>query len=622
MLARDIRRRFIDFFVKKHGHVEISSAPIIPENDPTVLFTTAGMHPLVPYLMGEKHPAGTRLVDAQKCLRTDDIEEVGDETHCTFFEMLGNWSLGDYFKKEAIEWSYEFLTMPLSEGGLGLDPIRLQVTCFEGDSDAPRDDEAASYWENLGFTRVDKTQNDTRKLIYFYEKKKNWWGPAGQTGPCGPDTEMFYDRCPELSIGEHKPGASRAAIERYVLKDGSLRCHPNCECGRYVEIWNDVFMQYNKQPDGSFIPLKQQNVDTGMGLERVTSILQEKSSYFETELFSGVIGRIRALATQQNVVSERIIADHVRAATFVLGDKRGVTPCNTDQGYVLRRLIRRAIRHARMLGIENQHFLGEFAGIFVDIYGDVYPELTENCGRIMHELSLEEDRFIRTLKKGLQEFEELMEKNKDVKEISGYDAFYLYETYGFPLEEIQELARARGIDVDTVAFEEAFKNHQDKSRIGAQHKFAGGLADHSWESTRLHTATHLLHEALRRVLGKHVEQRGSNITPERLRFDFSHTDKLTKQQIAQVEDLVNQQIQRDLEVHWREVKVPEARELGAIGLFPDRYDEIVKVYQMGDFSKEICGGPHVEHTGQVGKFRILKEEACSAGVRRIKAVVG
>lgn len=618
MLAKNIRRAFIDFFVKRGGHVEISSAPLIPENDPTVLFTTAGMHPLVPYLMGEKHPAGKRLVDVQKCLRTDDIEEVGDKTHCTFFEMLGNWSLGDYFKKEAIAWSYEFLTLPQAKGGLGLDPEHLHVSCFAGDNDAPRDTDAASYWEALGFTPFEKAQFGQKKVIYFYGKKENWWGPAGQTGPCGPDTEMFYDT--------GKKHDTKLAKE----------CHPNCPCGKYVEIWNDVFMQYNKNTDGTYEPLKQHNVDTGMGLERITAILQKKASYYDTDLFSSVIEKIRDLSRKpslqdtlhqwpiekehESVRAERIIADHIRAATFILGDERGVVPSNTDQGYVLRRLIRRAIRHGRTLGIEKQHFVSDIAEIFIRSYKEVYFELVRNQDRVITELDLEEDRFQKTLKKGLEEFYTMIERKK-LAEISGHDAFYLYETYGFPLEVIAELAKERGITVDNKGFEAAYKKHQEMSRKGAKQKFAGGLADHSVECTRLHTATHLLHEALRRVLGPHVEQRGSNITQERLRFDFSHPEKMTPEQLKAVESLVNQAIQRNFRVSFEEIPVAEAKSRGAIGLFPDRYDEIVKVYKVEDFSLEICGGPHVKNTGELKNFRIIKEEACSAGIRRIKAVV-
>ncbi len=635
MLAKEIRQRFIDFFVQKHAHAQIMSAPVIPENDPTVLFTTAGMHPLVPYLMGEVHPRGKRLVDFQKCIRTDDIDEVGDATHCTFFEMLGNWSLGDYFKKEAIEWSFEFLTGSREDGCLGLDPNRLRVTCFEGDQDAPRDDEAASFWENLGFVRVENSAADSRKLIYFYEKKKNWWGPAGQSGPCGPDTEMFYDMNHELNPHEHKPGAAEALINKYPLKDGSGRCHPNCECGRYVEIWNDVFMQYNKHQNGTFEVLKQQNVDTGMGLERVTAIMQEKPTHYETELFAPVKEKIAELASgtelqiPQNdaVISGRIIADHIRASVFIIGDPWGVSPSNTDQGYILRRLIRRAIRHGRKLGIQV-NFTAQLAEIFVDIYGDVYPELIKNKQKIVDELQREEEKFEKTLEVGLRELRKIWNEENCKKEftvVDGQQAFYIYETYGFPLEMIIEELQRIGYEVDVKALTESFnaamKAHQEKSREGSEQKFSGGLADHSWECTMLHTATHLLHKALKTVLGDEVEQKGSNITSDRLRFDFNYPQKMTPEQVKEVEEIVNTQIQRDLPVGFEIVTVDEAKKKGAIGLFDERYGDQVKVYKMGDFSYEICGGPHVEHTGQLTKFKITKEEACSAGIRRIKAVV-
>ncbi len=639
MQAKELRRRFIDFFVQKHGHAEIKSSSVIPENDPTVLFTTAGMHPLVPYLMGETHPAGKRLVDVQKCIRTDDIDEVGDATHCTFFEMLGNWSLGDYFKKEAINWSYELLTLPLEKGGLGLDPKRLMVTCFEGDKDAPRDDEAADVWKSLGFKSYEGATKDDHQLIFFYEKKKNWWGPAGQTGPCGPDTEMFFDTCPNLKWDEHKPGASENLINKTPLKDGSGRCHANCECGRYVEIWNDVFMQYNKKADGTFEILKQQNVDTGMGLERVTAIMQGKPSHYETELFAPVKEKINQLAIgeknvtdEEQVISERIIADHLRASTFILGDAMGVVPSNKDQGYILRRLIRRAIRHGKKMGIHTD-FTAEIGKIFVDIYGEFYPELKHNEARIIDELNKEEIKFQKTLEQGLREMRKIWkmddpnECHKEIAVTHGDKAFYVFETFGFPIEMIEEELTKNGFQIDhkefRKKFDEAQKAHQDKSRVGSEQKFSGGLADNSFECTMLHTATHLLHKALKLVLGDEVNQKGSNITKERLRFDFNYGQKMTPEQVKKVEDIVNEQIQRDLPVSFEIITVGEAKEKGAIGLFEHKYEEKVKAYKMGDFSYEICGGPHVEHTGQLKRFKILKEEACSAGIRRIKAgVVG
>ncbi len=637
--AKEIRQKYIDFFVKKHGHAAIPSSSVVPENDPTVLFTTAGMQPLVPYLMGEKHPAGSRLVDSQKCIRTDDIEEVGDDSHCTFFEMLGNWSLGDYFKKESIAWSYELLTTPIDQGGFGIKPELLRVSCFEGDQNAPRDEEAAGYWKNCGFADVKEASSDERKLIYFYEKKKNWWGPAGQTGPCGPDTEIFYDREPGLNPHEHASGSTEEMRNKYPLKDGSGRCHPNCECGHYLEIWNNVFMQYNKKADGSFEPLAQQNVDTGMGFERIVAVLEGVSTHYETELFTSVKAQISALAggqiaqNEENIRSVRIIADHVRAAAFILGDKMGVTPSNTDQGYILRRLIRRAVRHGRKLGI-NRHFTHEIAETYIADYGDVYPELTQNRDKIIDELKKEEEKFQTTLENGLREMKKIFSEAKadftagkklDDKALAE-KAFFLYESYGFPQEMIVEELLREGLSIDvqifSTEFENKFKAHQDLSRAGAEQKFAGGLADHSDESRKLHTATHLLHKALKMVLGDEVHQKGSNITAERLRFDFNFGQKMTPEQISRVEEIVNEQIQRKLPISCRVMTVAEAKSEGAVGLFEDKYGDQIKVYTMGDFSMEICGGPHADNTADLGAFRIQKEEASSAGVRRIKAVIG
>lgn len=641
MHSKDLRRRFIDFFVKKHGHAEISGASLVPENDPTVLFTTAGMHPLVPYLMGEAHPSGRRLVDAQKCVRTDDIDEVGDATHLTFFEMMGNWSLGerDYFKKEAIEWSYEFLTTKVSEGGIGLDPNKLCVSCFEGDKDAPKDEEAAGVWESLGFVRNSEAKNGQKRRIFFYGKKENWWGPAGQTGPCGPDTEMFY------YTGD--------ATDPYEAGGPASAGRP-AENNKWVEIWNDVFMQYNKTSEGTFIPLKQQNVDTGLGLERVTAILQNAPTIFETDLFAPVmkllaelVGKPLSEFSEDETLSSRIVADHLRAATFVLADPRAVRPSNTDQGYVLRRLIRRAVRHGMKLGISG-FFTVKVADVLITIYKEVYGELARNFDFIRAELQKEEDKFHSTLEQGLKEINKLMEKKEreiekmntllEVKDgqkikeselytnvISGEEAFYIYETYGFPLEMIEEETRKRGFPVSKKEFQDAFQNafkaHQEKSRAGATQKFHGGLADSHEETVKLHTATHLLHQALRDVLGSHVYQQGSNITQERLRFDFTHPEKMTPEQLAAAEAKVNEAIAADIPVFYEMMTVDEAKKRNAIGLFPDRYDEKIKVYVMDRFSTEICGGPHVSHTGVLGKFKIKKEESCAAGIRRIKAVV-
>ncbi len=590
MRAYDLRRKYLSFF-KGKGHAEIKSAPLVPENDPTVLFTTAGMHPLVPYLLGERHPLGTRLVDCQKCIRTGDIDEVGDAVHLTFFEMLGNWSLGEYFKKDAIEYSFEFLT---SSEWLGLSLDKLAFTVFEGDADAPFDDEAFGHWRRLGIAE---------SRVARRPKKDNWWGPAGQTGPCGPDTEMFY------WTGEGD------APQDFTPDDK-----------RWVEIWNDVFMQYNKTADGRFEPLAQRNVDTGMGLERVTAIMQGRKSCYDTELFAPLFARLDEIVgapcgPNGRSASERIIVEHMRAATFIMGD--GVAPGNVDQGYVLRRLIRRAIREARKLGVHTS-FTASLAEVVVASFGDVYPELTAAAAAIKDELNREENQFAETLEKGTKEFEKLIGKvppHIAVKRVSGKNAFFLYETYGFPIELTEEMARERGFTVDKDGFAEAYQKHQELSRQGAEKKFKGGLADNSDMTTRLHTATHLLHEALRRVLGPHVAQKGSNITSERLRFDFSHTDKMTDAQIAEAERLVNEAIAAAMPVVMEEMTVEEATAKGAIGLFAEKYGEKVKVYSAGDFSREICGGPHAATTKELGRFKILKEESSSRGVRRIKAVL-
>jgi alanyl-tRNA synthetase len=588
MTANELRRKYIDFF-KERGHVEIRSAPLIPENDPTVLFTTAGMHPLVPFLMGARHPAGQRLVDVQKCVRTGDIDEVGDAVHLTFFEMLGNWSLGDYFKKEAIAWSFEFLT---GAQWLNLPFERLAVSVFAGDADAPFDQEAFDLWRGLGFAEA---------RIARLPKKDNWWGPAGQTGPCGPDTEMFY-----------WTGAEAAP----AVFDASDR--------RWVEIWNDVFMQYNKQADGTFVPLAQKNVDTGMGVERVTTILQGKASCYETELFAGLlaaIAEISGVPEPHTLRSGRIVAEHLRAATFLMGG--GVRPGNVDQAYVLRRLIRRAIREARKMGVTDL-FTARLATVVIEQYGGVYGELFAQRDAIVQEIEAEERQFASTLERGIREFAKLVDSfpaQVEKKVIGGRKAFYLYETYGFPIELTIEMAAERGFSVDQAGFDEAYHKHQEASRAGAERKFKGGLADQSDNTASLHTATHLLHQALRQVLGEHVKQAGSNITAERLRFDFTHADRVLPEQLAEVERIVNTQIQRDLPVDCRELSYDEAVASGAIGLFAERYGERVKVYAIGDFSREICGGPHAPRTGCLGQFKISKEESSSRGVRRIKAVL-
>ena len=590
--SRELRQLYLDFFRSK-GHAVIPSASLIPENDPTVLFTTAGMHPLVPYLMGQKHPAGTRLTDVQKCVRTGDIDEVGDTSHCTFFEMLGNWSLGDYFKKESIAWSWEFLT---DEKWLGIPKEKLSFTCFEGDADAPRDTVSHDRWVEMGA--------DPSHIVYL-PKKNNWWGPAGLTGPCGPDTEIFYD------TGRPACGPD---------------CKAGCDCGKYLEIWNNVFMEYNKVGEGKFEPLIQKNVDTGMGLDRTIATLQGVESVFDTDAFSGIIELIGKLShhsykeSDATVKAFRIIADHIRCATFILGDQRGVTPSNVDQGYILRRLIRRSIRYAMQLNIPRYGIV-EIASAVIDQYGDIYPELEENREKVLSELKREENRFADTLKKGIKEFNKTAANAQDGK-IDGISAFHLYDTYGFPIELTMELAQEKGITVDVDGFHAAFAEHQKKSQAGATQRFKSGLADHQEATTALHSATHLLHKALRVVLNDDtISQKGSNITAERLRFDFSFPRKLTPEELKAVEDLVNEQINRHMPITCEEMTVAEAKAQGAIGLFESKYGERVKVYTMGDFSKEICGGPHAQNTGDLGHFVIKKEEASSSGVRRIKAIL-
>lgn len=579
MTAKELRNKYLEFF-KNKGHEVISSASLVPEHDPTVLFTTAGMHPLVPYLLGQDHPFGKRLTNVQKCLRTDDIDDVGDSWHNTFFEMLGNWSLGDYWKEEAISWSFEFLTKEL-----GLDPERISVTVFGGDPEIPgvsEDIESVAIWKKLGIP-------DER--IYRFGKTDNWWGPVGETGPCGPDTEMFYD----TGKAEH----------------GQV-CRPGESCGKYTEIWNDVFMEFNRTKGGKYEPLKQKNVDTGMGLERMISVLQGRDNIYQTELFSPTIEIIKELATTPTESSMRIVADHLRAATFLLADK--VIPSNVERGYVLRRLIRRAIRHGRQLGI-NSSFAGKIAEQFIFLYKEQYPELVENSEFIFAELSKEEEKFQKVIASGLREFEKLGQ------EISGKDVFRLYESYGFPPELTYELASEKGIHINHQEFTEELKRHQDVSRAGMEKKFAGGLGDHSDITVRGHTATHLLHQALRDVLGETVHQTGSNITPERIRFDFSYGEKLTPEQIKKVEGIVNEKIKQDLKVKKELLTQEEADKKNAIGLFREKYDDKVSIYEIGDYSTEYCGGPHVSHTAEVGKFKIVKEGALGSGQRRIRAVL-
>ena len=590
----ELRSKYIDFF-KSKGHVEISGRSLIPENDPTVLFTTAGMHPLVPYLMGEPHPAGTRLTDVQKCVRTGDIDDVGDASHLTFFEMLGNWSLGDYFKKESIAYSFEFLT---DEKYLGIPIDKLSFTVFEGNEDAPRDDESASIWESLGVSK---------DRIFFLPKEDNWWGPAGETGPCGPDTEIFID------TGKPACGSN---------------CRPGCNCGKYVEIWNNVFMQYHKNMDGSFSPLKRKCVDTGMGVERTVAMLQGKPSVYNTEAFTSIIKSIEDISgvkygdNEKTDTSIRIIADHVRTACFILGDPKTTLPSNIGAGYVLRRLIRRAVRHGKKLGIDG-NFLSVPASAVIAQNAGFYTELKENETLILTELKAEEDKFLETLKKGEAEFEKMLPNllKNPKKIIPGRMAFKLYDTYGFPIELTEELASESGLTVNREEFDEAFKKHQELSRAGSEQVFKGGLADHSEQTTAYHTATHLLHKALRMVLGDHVQQKGSNITAERLRFDFSHPEPMTEAEKKEVERLVNEAIKADLPVTMEVMPLEEAKKIGAMALFGEKYEDVVKVYKIGDFSIEVCGGPHVERTGSLGRFCIKKEQSSSSGVRRIRAVL-
>ena len=583
MKAIEIRNKYLKFF-ERHGHKIIPSAPLIPENDPSVLFTTAGMQPLVPYLLGEKHPEGKRLTDYQKCLRTNDIDEVGDNRHLTYFEMLGNWSLGDYFKEESIAMSFEFLTKELQ-----IPVERLSVTCFAGDEDAPRDEITAECWKKAGIPE---------DRIYYYGKDDNWW-IAGEEGPCGPDTEMFYD------TGKPACGPN---------------CQPSCDCGKYVEIWNNVFMEYYKTKDGKYEKLKQHNVDTGLGLERMTMLLQGKETPFDTELFEPIMTKLKELAKNDNIESRRIVAEHLRASMMVIAD--GGRPSNIDRGYVLRKLIRRMSRHLNKLQIDLNE-LENLIELNIDILKEMYPELEKNRDTIKQVIIEEKNKFIKTLAHGEKEFEKAINKakaeNKNV--IDGQTIFKLYETYGFPPEITADLAKEQGFKIDNSEFDRLFKEHQEKSRMGSEQKFKGGLAEQNEKTIAYHTATHLLHKALQIVLGDHAKQRGSNITTERLRFDFSHPEKMTKEQLQQVEDIVNEQIKRDLPVTCEEMTLEEAKKSGATGLFENKYGDKVKVYTIGDFSKEICGGPHVTHTGVLGHFKIKKEESSSAGVRRIKAIL-
>lgn len=586
MKAQELREAYVEFF-KERGHAYIRSASLVPENDPTVLFTTAGMHPLVPYLLGQKHPEGKRLVNYQKCIRTGDIDEVGDASHLTFFEMLGNWSLGDYFKKESITFSYDFLTKVLK-----LKTEQISVTAFEGEGSIPRDDETAEIWHNAGIPR---------DQIYFYGRSENWWGPAGQTGPCGPDTEIFFD-----------DGRPKCCPD----------CGPSCRCGKFTEIWNNVFMEYFKDAEGNFSPLEHKNVDTGMGLERVLRIINGKETVFDTELFANIIAEIEDITGK--IYSDekrffRIIADHIRAATFIMGD--GVFPAKIGQGYILRRLIRRASRYLSALGVDDV-VMDRICKIVIDDYMDSYPELKRNRDQILSGMKTEEEKFHFTLRKGLRRFDEMVEGCTKGTTLDGIQVFRLYDTFGFPVELTKELAEERGFVVDINEFDLRFKEHQEVSRAGSDQKFKGGLADNSDETTKLHTATHLLNSALRKFVDPSISQKGSNITADRLRFDFNLDRKVTPEELKQIEDYINDLIDQDIPVICEEMSYEEAQGRNAIGVFQDKYGARVTIYTIGNVSCELCGGPHVKSTGEIQGFKIKKEESSAAGVRRIKAVVG
>lgn len=601
--GNQLKKLWLEFYESK-GHVIIPSASVIPENDNSVLFTTAGMQPLVPYLLGQKHPEGKRLCDIQKCIRTGDIDDVGDNTHLTFFEMMGNWSLGDYFKEKKIPWSFEFLT---SKKYLGLNIDQLAVTVFEGNEYAPRDEESARIWEECGMPK---------DRIYFLPKEDNWW--EINRGPCGPDSEMYLDT--------GKPKCSE-------------HCSPACNCGKFVELGNDVYMQYEKIDENKYIPAKQKNVDCGFGLERNLIVLNGVKSVYMTDVFEGSLKKIEELSGKKYndngdvwTRSFRIIADHVRTATVILGDVNGITPSNTDAGYVLRRLIRKAVRHSRLLGVAEGS-LGQIADIYIDYFKDFYPEFVENREKILTELQKEEDKFLKTLNQGVKEFEKVInniEKHKEFAKakgevvenvINGKQAFRLYETFGFPLEITREMAEEKGYAVDEKGFEEAYKAHQELARASSSGHFKGGLADNDEDTILLHTACHLLQAGLRHYLGNEVYQRGSNITSERLRFDFSYGKPMTAEEKQKVEDWVNDAIKRAIPVTCEEMSVEEAKKSGALGIFDSKYGNRVKVYTIGDVSKEICGGPHAQNTSQLISFKIVKEESSSAGVRRIKAVI-
>jgi alanyl-tRNA synthetase len=589
MRVNELRELYLKFFREKN-HAIIGSASLIPEHDPTVLFTTAGMHPLMPFLLGQPHPEGNRLANCQKCVRTTDIDDVGDTTHLTFFEMLGNWSLGDYWKKEMIPWSYEFLT---SKQWLGLDPEKLSITVFAGDNDAPRDNKAVEIWKNVGVPE---------ERIYYLPKEDNWWGPPGKTGPCGPCTEMF--------------------IEVDEIPKCGPDCQPGCNCGHFVEVWNDVWMEYSKKDDGTYEKLKRKNVDTGMGLERTAAMLQGVSTVYETEVTKPLVDRIKEMSgketfTDADIGYIRIITDHIKSAVMIMADDHKIAPSNVEQGYVVRRILRRCIYSADQLGIKKG-FMKELAKIVIDIYKDVYNEVERNRDFIMQNLGAEEKKFKKALRRGLRKFNQILEENGT---ITGEDAFLLYTSFGLPIEMTKELAEEREIKINMDVFRKEFEHHRELSRTATKEKFKSGLADHSEEVTMLHTATHLLQAALRKVLGESVRQNGSNITKDRLRFDFTFPRKLTPEELQEVENLVNEVIEQDLEVTQRFMAYDDAIEQGALAFFKETYGDTVSVYSVGDFSMELCGGPHVKRTGLLGGFKIIKQENIGAGLVRIRAVL-
>jgi len=631
MTSQEIRQKFLDFF-KKKGHAVVPSASLIPENDPTTLFTGSGMQPMIPYLLGEKHPEGKRISDSQKCFRDVDIDEVGDNRHLTFFEMLGNWSLGDYFKREQLPWFFEFLTKELK-----LDPRRFYITAFRGNQEigVDKDSESVEIWKQIfreagvEAKDIDSAEKNGMKdgRIFYYDETKNWWSrsgspsdmPVGEIG--GLNSEVFYDLGADLKLHESSP-----------FKDKP--CHLNCDCGRFVELGNSVFIEFIKTEKG-FNSLSQKNVDFGGGFERIVMVAQGEKSPFETDLFSNLIKKIEALSSRQYsdaTKAMRIIADHIRAVSFIMGDDKGIIPSNLDQGYVVRRLIRRAIRYGRQLKIKQDLWTKEIAKEVIEDYKDVYPEMERNKEFVLNNLDEEETKFKKTLEKGLKEFEKMALRREpdkhggvgvthDQEELYGEDAFYLYQTYGFPPEMMEEMCKERGIEFDWNGFKTELKKHQELSRTASAGKFKSGLADTSEETKKLHTAAHLLLAALRKVLGDHVVQKGSNITAERLRFDFSHPEKMTDEQKQEVEKIVNEVIEKDLPVECQEMSLKEAKKQGAMGVFESKYGDKVKVYSIGDYSREICAGPHVERTGRLGHFKIIKEQSSSAGVRRIKAIL-